>query len=51
MNTLKSAKGIVFCRFGSFLPFDPSNNPENKNFEKIKKNTRRYYHFTLVYHK
>ena len=37
MNTLKSAKGIVFCRFGSFLPFDPSNNPENKNFKKNKK--------------
>ena len=26
-------------------------NLENKNFEKVKKNVRRDYHFTNVYHK
>ena len=39
----------------SFLPFDPSNNLKNQNFEKIikkkkKKKGGRFYHFTLVYH-
>ena len=31
-------------------PFTP-NNPENQHFEKIKKSSRRHYHFTHVYHK
>ena len=26
-----------FCHFGLFLPFHPLNNPEKKNFEKMKK--------------
>ena len=30
----------VFCRFGHFLPFYPSDNPENQNFEKMKKTPR-----------
>ena len=35
-----------------FLPYFPPTDPENQNFEKIKKkNTWRYYHFTNVYHK
>ena len=35
---------------GHFLPFQPSENPENQNF-RIKKNTWKYYHFKNVYHK
>ena len=27
----------AFSHFGPFLPFDPPNNPENQNFEKMKK--------------
>ena len=26
-----------FCNFGLFFAFFPPNNPENKNFEKLKK--------------
>ena len=26
----------VFCHFRSFLHFDPPNNPENQNSEKMK---------------
>ena len=37
---------------GHFWPFYLIDNPENQNFEKIKKkNTRRYHNFTQVYHK
>ena len=39
-----------FVILGHFLPFDPPNKPQNQNFEK-QKNTWRYYHFMLVYHK
>ena len=35
---------------GHFLPFQPSDNPENQNF-RIKKNTWKYDHFKNVYHK
>ena len=41
----------TFCHFGPFFPFNPLNNLKIKNFEKMKKNTWRYYHFTHVYHK
>ena len=41
----------LFVILGHRLPFDPPNNPKNQNFEKIKKNASRYYHFPLVYHK
>ena len=34
-----------------FCPFTLPKDPENQNFEKIKKNTWRYYHFTNVHHK
>ena len=27
----------IFSHFGLFLPFYPPNNPENQNFEKMKK--------------
>ena len=44
----------AFVILGHFLPFDPTNNLKNQNFEKMKKKNKktwRYYHFTLVYHK
>ena len=27
----------IFCHFGSFFPFHPPDNPENQNFENLKK--------------
>ena len=44
-------KGEFFVSLDYFLPFDPPNNPKNKNFEKNKKNLWTYYHFALVQHK
>ena len=44
-------KGEFFVSLDYFLPFDPHNNPKNKNFEKNKKNLWTYYHFALVQHK
>ena len=41
----------IFCHFRLFFALLPTNNPENQNFEKMKKNTWRHYHFTHVYHK
>ena len=40
----------VFVTLGHFLPFQPPDNPENKNF-KIEKNTWKYYNFTYLPHK
>ena len=40
-----------FVIWGHFLPFHPTDDPENQNFEKLKKNTWRYHHFTNVHHK
>ena len=39
-----------FVILGHFLPFYPTNNPKNQNFEKMKKkkNTWRYHYFTQV---
>ena len=34
-----------------FCPFTPPNNLKNENLEKNEKDTWRYHHFTLVYHK
>ena len=48
---ISSATEKIFCDFGLFLPFYPTNNQKNQNFEKMKKNAWRYHHFTLVYHK
>ena len=53
---------MMFLRYGAwqtelfvimdcFLPFYPPMDPENQNFEKMNKNTWRYFHFTKVYHK
>ena len=39
-----------FAHFGPFSALLPPNNPENQNFEKMKK-AWRYHHFTQVYHK
>ena len=39
-----------FVILGDFLPFYPTN-LRNQNFEKLKKNTWRYHHFTQVYKK
>ena len=40
------------CNRHNFLFFAllPPNNPKNQNFEKLKKNAWRYYHFTHLYH-
>ena len=40
-----------FVILDRFLSFYPSNNTKNQNFEKLKKNTSRYHHFTQVYQK
>ena len=46
-----SVTAECFVILGQFLPFYPTKNLKNQNFEKMKKNTRRHYHFTHVYHK
>ena len=43
------ARQTVFLDY--FLPFYPPKNPENLNFEKLKKIVWRYRHFTQVNHK
>ena len=40
-----------FVTLDYFLPSYPPNNPENHNFEKLKKNAWRYHHFTHLHHK
>ena len=40
-----------FVILGLFLPFYNTNNPKNQNFEKMKKTTGRYHHFTQAYQK
>ena len=49
--TNQAQQNESFVVLGYFLPFYPINNPKNKNFEKMKKNTWRYHHFTQVHHK
>ena len=41
----------VFVSLDRVLPFYPPNNSENQNFQKLKINAWRYYHFAHVYHK
>ena len=43
-------RDFFFFILGHFLPFFPPNNPENQIFEKMKKNSWRYYSFKSVYH-
>ena len=38
----------LFVILGHYLGFYPPYNPENQNFEKMKKKPWRYYHFTHV---
>ena len=37
VSDISSMTDRIFCHFALFLPFYPSNNPENQNFEKMKK--------------
>ena len=46
-----SAMDRIFCHFGLFLSFYPTNNPPNQNFEKNEKNVWRYHDFAKVYQK
>ena len=41
----------LFCHFRKFLPFCPSNNSQNQNFEKLKKKYMEILSFKYVYHK
>ena len=44
--------GHNFLSFWTFFcPFAPLTTPKNENFEKMKKSTWRYYHFTYMYDK
>ena len=43
---VKRNRQILFVIFGHFLLFYPTNNPKYQHFEKMKKNTWRYQHFT-----
>ena len=37
VSEIQSETGRIFCYFGLFLLFYPSNDPKNQNFETIKK--------------
>ena len=41
----------ISCHLGSFFATLHHSQPEKPKFWKNEKNTRRYHHFTLVYHK
>ena len=45
------AQQTEFVILDHFLSFYPLNNLKNQYFEKLKKNTWRYYHFTQVHKK
>ena len=46
---ISSVTDRIFCHFGPFFAHLPLKNPNNQNFEKIKKKAWRYSHFTQVY--
>ena len=46
-----SATDRIFCHFGPFFALLSHSQPEKPKFWNNEKNTWRYYHFTLVYHK
>ena len=46
-----AAQHRIFFFLVHFLTFSPTKTIKNQNFEKMKKKTWRYHHFTLVYHK
>ena len=37
MPEISSVTDTIFCHFGLFFALLPSSNPENQNFEKMKK--------------
>ena len=41
----------IFVILDCFLPFYLNNNLKNKNFEKMEKISKRYYHFKHMYYK
>ena len=43
-----SMTDIIFCQFGSFLPFYPRNNPKNQNLNKWKKHLEISSFYTCV---
>ena len=45
---ISSTMDRIFCHSGAFLALLQ---PEKSRFLKNKRNTRKYYHFTDVYHK
>ena len=49
---IRRATDWIFCHFGPFFVFYPSNKAECQNFENMKKkNAWRYRHFTSAYQK
>ena len=46
----KAQQTDFFVILGHFLPFYLTNKLKNQNFEKMKKNSWRYYHYTFAYH-
>ena len=48
---IKHDRQNFFVILGYFLPSTSTKNPENKDFEKMKKNHWRDYHFKYEYYK
>ena len=48
---IRSETDRIFCHFGPFFAFSPHNNPQNQNFEKMKKKNCICLHFTHEYQK
>ena len=51
LDMVRIRYNCYFSLWAIFCPFTPPNSPKNQNFEKMKKNSWRYHHFTFVYHK
>ena len=47
---ISSATDRIFCQFGPFFALLTLSQPKKSLFYKNEKSTRRYYHFTKVYH-
>ena len=48
---IRSETDRIVCHFGPLFAILPRNNPENQNFEKMKKASGDCHHFTCVYQK
>ena len=48
LHEICNTTDIIFCHFGPLYAILPPENPENENFEKIKKNAWKYHYFTQV---